>query len=82
LVRSTIGISLLEHSEPVGTAFSIVSSTLFNIGPGLGQVGPDSNYGFLKEPTKVLLSLLMIMGRLEFYAILVLFSPSLWRKFT
>lgn len=82
LVISTIGISLLEHSETVETAFSIVYSTLFNIGPGLGQVGPDSNYGFLKEPTKVLLSLLMIMGRLEFYAILVLFSPSLWRKFT
>lgn len=82
LLISVVGISLIEHQESVATAFSIVYCTLFNIGPGLDQVGPASNFGFLKPVTKFFLSLLMIMGRLELYAILVLFSPSLWRKFS
>ncbi len=82
LLVSVVGISLIEHQESVATAFSIVYCTLFNIGPGLDQVGPTSNFGFLKPVTKSFLSLLMIMGRLELYAVLVLFSPSLWRKFS
>jgi trk system potassium uptake protein TrkH len=82
LLFSVLGISLIEHQESVATAFSIVYCTLFNIGPGLDQVGPHANFGFLKPVTKYILSLLMIMGRLELYAILVLFFPSLWRKFS
>lgn len=82
LFISIIGIALLEQTESVTTGISIVVSTLFNIGPGLDQVGPYGNYGFLKDTTKLLLSLLMIIGRLEVYAILVLMVPGLWKKFS
>lgn len=50
-----------------------------NIGPGLGMVGPLGNYAMYSPFSKVLLSLNMLLGRLEIYPILVLFSPKLWR---
>jgi trk system potassium uptake protein len=56
-------------------------ATLFNIGPGLGEVGPTRNFAHLVPGTQLFLSLLMIFGRLEFFALLVLFMPSLWRKY-
>ncbi|MFP6701070.1 MAG: potassium transporter TrkG, partial [Planctomycetaceae bacterium] len=59
---------------------SAVAATLNNIGPGLGVFGPTQNYAFLTPQSKVLLSVLMLMGRLELFAILVLFVPSFWRS--
>ena len=64
------------------TVFSCVQATLFNIGPGFDAVGPTENFHFLRSSTKVFLSLLMIIGRLEIYAILVLFVPSAWKRFS
>jgi len=61
------------------TAFSSVAATLNNIGPGLGRVGAVENYAFLPVGGKVLLSLCMVMGRLELYSILVLLAPAFWR---
>lgn len=79
---SVLVVSILEpHLDPL-SAFSAVVASLFNIGPGLGAVGPMENFAFLSEHTKVYLALLMIMGRLEFFAILVLFAPSLWKRFS
>jgi len=63
------------------SSISAVLATLFNIGPGLGTVGPTSNFSSLAPYTKLLLSFLMAVGRLEFYAIFVLFFPSLWKKY-
>lgn len=63
-------------------SYSAVFATLFNIGPGFAEVGPMENFGFLNDFTKLFLSLLMIMGRLELLAILVLFAPSLWKRFS
>lgn len=74
-------VSLLEPGLNTETCFSAVMATLFNIGPGLGAVGPTQNFGFLSPLTHLLLSLLMILGRLEFFAILVLFAPSLWKRY-
>ncbi len=82
LVTATVSISFLEQSASLETACSVVFSTLMNIGPGFDQIGPTGNYGFLHNYTKLILSLLMIMGRLELFAILVLFSPSLWKRFS
>jgi trk system potassium uptake protein TrkH len=62
--------------------FSSVQATLFNIGPGFQEVGPASNFQFLRSSTKIFLSLLMILGRLELYAVLVLFMPSAWKRFS
>ena len=62
------------------TAFSAVAATLNNIGPGLNMVGATENYAFFTAPAKLLLSLLMIIGRLEVMAILCLFVPSFYRQ--
>ena len=64
--------------EPV-TAVTSVLATLNNIGPGLAMVGPTQNFGWMPDVGKLLASLLMILGRLEFYALVVLFLPRFWR---
>jgi len=62
------------------TSFGAVAASLSNIGPGLGNVGPTDNYSQIPTTGKWVLSLLMLMGRLELYTVLVLFSPSYWKK--
>jgi trk system potassium uptake protein TrkH len=62
------------------TAFSAVVATVNNIGPGLGQVGPASNFGVLSEFQLWVLTFAMLMGRLELLAVLVLFTAQFWRK--
>lgn len=61
------------------TAVTTSAATLNNIGPGLLKVGATGNYGWFSQPSLVLLSILMALGRLELYAILVLFLPRFWR---
>ena len=60
-------------------SISAVAATLNNIGPGLGVVGPTQNYSAFSAITKTLFILLMMLGRLEIFPILVLFSPKFWR---
>lgn len=62
------------------TSFTAVVACLNNIGPGLGGVGPMENYGSFTWLSKVVLTLSMLIGRLEIYPILLLFTPSVWRK--
>ena len=62
------------------TAFSAVIATVNNIGPGLGQVGPASNFGVLTEFQLAVLTFAMLMGRLELLSVLVLFTAQFWRK--
>lgn len=57
---------------------SAVSATLNNIGPGLGVVGPTQNYSAFSGVSKSLFILLMMLGRLEIFPILVMFSPRFW----
>ncbi|MCB9873014.1 MAG: TrkH family potassium uptake protein [Planctomycetaceae bacterium] len=57
-----------------------VASTLNNIGPGLGTVGATQNYGHFSPLSKFLFVWLMMIGRIEIFAILVLFMPSFWRN--
>ena len=59
-----------------GTA---VCATLHNIGPGLGIVGASRNYAPFSDSSKLLFTFLMMLGRLELFAILVLVMPSFWR---
>ena len=75
-------VSLFEVSSGIdmATAFGAVLATLPNMGPGFGKVGPMSNYAHFSDQTLYLLSLLMLIGRLELYAVLVLFLPSLWKR--
>ena len=82
-IASCFVVSLLEvtHGMDMISAFGSVIATIANIGPGFGSVGPAENFAHLLPVTKIFLSLLMILGRLELYAILVLFMPSLWKKY-
>lgn len=62
------------------TGLSSALATLGNIGPGFGVVGPTGNYAAFPEPTKLFLSLLMLMGRLEIYTVLIVLAPGFWRE--
>jgi len=63
------------------TSISGAASSLSNVGPGLGgEIGPNSNYSGLPTVSKWLLSAGMILGRLEIFALLIIFLPSFWRK--
>ena len=62
------------------TVLSAVIACLSCVGPGFGIVGPVDNYSILPEAAKCVLALAMLLGRLETYAILLLFMPEFWRK--
>ncbi|HPN35665.1 MAG TPA: TrkH family potassium uptake protein [bacterium] len=62
------------------SACSSVAATLGNVGPGLGMVGPADNYAQVPVIGKWLLSLLMLLGRLELYTVIVIFIPDFWKK--
>jgi trk system potassium uptake protein TrkH len=71
-------IIVLIGTDPV-TAASAVGTSLGNTGPGLGSVGPMSNYSQMPEISKLIFGLLMIIGRLEIYTIFVIFTKSFWK---
>ncbi len=85
LILFAAGTIALIVIEPAGqltfkTAATAAAATLNNIGPGLGQVGAIENYGWFTAPSMIVMSILMALGRLEVYAIFVLFVPSFWRR--
>lgn len=61
------------------TSMGAVATALGNVGPGIGKLGPMFNFGWLSAEAKVLLSFLMLFGRLELFTIMVLFTPHFWR---
>ena len=77
-----LGTTLLLTSFDLDleSAATATLATLNNIGPGLSAVGPSMNFAELNPIAKLVLSGCMILGRLEFYALVVLFLPSFWRK--
>jgi trk system potassium uptake protein len=78
LIISTV--LMLYLGLDLKTAFGAVASTLGNIGPGAGSVGPIDNYAHIPALGKWLLSFLMLLGRLELFTVMVLFTRSFWRK--
>lgn len=75
---STLLVSI-DGKDMVSNATAVIA-TLSNIGPGLGIVGPAGNYAAFSGFSKAVLTFCMIAGRLEFYPLLVLFVPSVWRR--
>lgn len=73
LIMSTLGLTM-------DTALGAVAATLGNIGPGLGNVGPTDHYAHIPAIGKWVLSAFMLMGRLEVFTVIILFSPSFWKK--
>jgi trk system potassium uptake protein TrkH len=64
--------------DPI-SAISATVASLGNVGPGLGVVGPLANYSFIPDLGKLLLTMLMLIGRLELWAVLVIFTSAFWR---
>lgn len=75
---STIVYTLIEPD--LESAMGAVATSLGNIGPGLGNVGPAENFHHVHPAGKWFLAFLMLLGRLELFTVLVLFSPAFWRK--
>jgi trk system potassium uptake protein TrkH len=73
LIIASTGVDVL-------TTITAVASCMFNVGPGLGVVGPTEHYGHLPALAKWALSFCMIAGRLEFYTVLVIFMPEFWKR--
>ncbi len=78
LFGSTLLLSLEEYTFQ--TTFSAVVTTINNVGPGLGEIGPLSNFAGFSNFGKILLSFNMLAGRLEIMPVLVLFAPSIWKR--
>ena len=62
------------------TGASAAASAIGNIGPGLGFVGPVGTYSEVATPGKWVLGMLMVLGRLEIYPVILLFTASFWRR--
>lgn len=73
-------VSLFETFFEMDSNLSAVHACFFNVGPGFAEVGPTETYAPFHPRTKLYLSFLMILGRLELYAILALFAPSMWKR--
>lgn len=81
-LMSFIGLTLVFTLDEIDilTAATAAFSALSNIGPGLGQVGPYDNFAFFPDTSKLTMAIGMLLGRLEFYTVLVIFTPEFWRK--
>jgi trk system potassium uptake protein TrkH len=62
------------------TAFTAIVACLNNTGPGLNQVGPATTYGNLTTFETWVCTFAMLIGRLELFSVLVLFTPAFWRR--
>ena len=73
LIMAALGLDIIS-------AFSSVAACIFNVGPGLGSVGPVQNYLHVPFLGKWVLIFCMLLGRLEIYTVIVLLMPEFWRK--
>ena len=78
LVASTVVMSFMGYD--LDTSIGAVAATLGNIGPGIGKVGPVDNFSHIPVFGKWFLSFIMLIGRLELFTVLILFSPDFWRR--
>jgi len=80
LVFSAATLILAASGVDVLTSIAAVAASMFNIGPGLGDVGPTENYAHFTPLVKWALAVCMVCGRLEFFTSLVILMPAFWRK--
>ncbi len=81
LIVGTLVMSSLEPKTSLIGSLSAVLSCLSNVGPAFAEFGPRENFAHVEPTGAMVLSVLMILGRLEYVAILVLFSRRLWKKY-
>ena len=81
IVISLIAIFIVAFDGfDVTTTVTSVIATMSNIGPGLEMVGPTGNFAEFSGLSKIVFSFCMLAGRLEIYPMLIMFSPSVWKK--
>jgi len=81
ITNAVITFYLYASGHDMMTSLSAALACVGNIGPGFSQVGPAQNYSFFDSLDLIVLSIGMIMGRLEIFTFLLIFIPSFWRKF-
>jgi trk system potassium uptake protein TrkH len=81
LTVTTIALYLFANGYDTLTSLSASIACVGNIGPGFGHVGPVDNFAFFTDTQKIILATGMIIGRLEFYTVLILLSKDFWKKF-
>ncbi|MCC7090431.1 MAG: TrkH family potassium uptake protein [Nitrosomonas sp.] len=75
-----VALGLTLSGLNVITAFSAAIACINNLGPGLGEIGPSNTYALLNDFQTWMCSFAMLLGRLEFFTVLVIFTPAFWRK--
>ncbi len=81
LTNMLLAIYIYARGYDTMTAISGALALVGNIGPGFGAVGPANNFADFSDIDKIIFSIAMIMGRLEFYTVFVLMSREFWKKF-
>lgn len=77
---ASLTFTLLLSGLDFTSSMSAVIASINNTGPGLGRVGPSSNYASLSDFQTWVCTVAMLLGRLEIFSVLVLFTPTFWRK--
>jgi trk system potassium uptake protein TrkH len=72
--------ALLMTGLDLVSCFSAILSSINNMGPGMGTIGPASNFSVLSDGQTWICTAAMLLGRLEIFSVLVLFTPTFWRK--
>ena len=81
LIFGLLTLLLSFDGHDLITSLSGSAASLANVGPGLSEmIGPAGNYSFMSSFSKFFLSIGMLVGRLELFPLLILFSPELWKK--
>lgn len=80
LIFVVVSLAVAATGVDALTAFGASAASLGNIGPGLGAVGPSSNFAEIPHLASVVLSVAMLLGRLELYTVLVVAAPMFWRR--
>jgi trk system potassium uptake protein TrkH len=75
-----MALALTLSGLDVMTSFSAAVACINNLGPGLGGIGPATTYASLTDLQTWICSFAMLLGRLEFFTILAIFTPAFWRK--
>ncbi len=73
-------VAMMPFTPNIQTAVSSVVACMGNVGPGFSAVGATQNYSAIPDAGNAILTLLMLVGRLELYTVLVIFMPAFWRK--
>ena len=76
----TNNILWCSDGHDFATNFTAALSCISNVGPGLGKIGPSGNFAIFSSFSKIVMAITMLFGRLEVYAMLILFIPSTWKR--